>query len=117
MRSSRRIALLAVASTTLALAAPAAAQADYGAIAINTRTAAWGKSFGYERKGPALRRAKRECPGRCAFKYWVRNGCAAAVLNQSHFFARAARTKRKAIRKARRAAPGRERLITSTCSR
>jgi hypothetical protein len=103
-------------TAVLVLAAPAAAQADYGAIAVNTQTAAWGASHDYNRKGPALRRAQRECPGRCTFRYWVRNGCAAVVVNRTRFYAEGARTKRRAVRKARRSAPGPERLVAWTCS-
>ena len=86
MRSSRRTSLvLGVAlalGLALALVVPAtAAQADYGAIAVNPANGARGVSFNYNRKGPALRRAQRECPGDCRIAVWVRNQCAAVVAN------------------------------------
>ena len=114
----RPTAFLAVAASTVALllAIPAFASADYGAIAVNPDTAHSGVSFGYNRKGPALRRAKRECPGKCRISIWVRNGCAATVVNNDGFYSAAARQKRKAIRRARRKAPGSEHLVAWTCS-
>jgi Domain of unknown function (DUF4189) len=105
-----------IAATSLSLAVPAVASADYGAIAVNPNTAASGVSFGYERKQAAKRRAKRECPGRCRISVWVRNGCAATVVNSGGFYSAAARKKRKAIREARRKAPGGEDLVAWTCS-
>lgn len=112
----RVVALTAIAATSLALAVPAAASADYGAIAVNPNTAASGVSFGYNKKRNAKRRAKRECPGRCRITVWVRNGCAATVVNDRGFYSAAARKKRRAIRKAHRKAPGRDRLVAWTCS-
>ena len=64
---------------------PAVAGADYGAIAVNTNTGASGVSFNYNTKGPALRRAQRECPGPCRIAVWVRNQCAAMVATQTRF--------------------------------
>ena len=83
---------------------------------MNPNTAGSGVSFGYTRKGPALRRAKHECPGDCRIAVWVRNGCAATVVNESGFYSAAARKKRKAIRRAHRKAPGRDDLVAWTCS-
>lgn len=110
------IALAAIVATTLALAVPAVASADYGAIAVNPNTAEAGWSSGYNRKKPAKRRAKRECPGRCRITVWVRNGCAATVVNDTGFYSAAARRKRKAIREAHRKAPGPDELVAWTCS-
>jgi hypothetical protein len=112
----RSVALAVIVAPTLALAVPPVASADYGAIAVNPNTAASGVSFGYNRKQPAKRRAKRECPGRCRITVWVRNGCAATVVNDQGFYSAAARKKRKAIREAHRKAPGPDDLVAWTCS-
>jgi hypothetical protein len=93
-----------------------AAHADYGAVAVNPANGASGVSFNYNRKGPALRRAERECPGDCRIVVWVRNQCAAVVVNSRRFVPGVGPTKRKAIRRARQRANGRERLVAWTCS-
>jgi hypothetical protein len=112
-----RVAVFAViAAMSLALAVPAAASADFGAIAVNPNTSASGVSFGYNKKSNAKRRAKRECPGRCRITVWVRNGCAATVVNDRGFYSAAARKKRRAIRRAHRKAPGPDDLVAWTCS-
>ena len=76
---------MAALATVLALAAPAIAGADYGAIAVNPNTGASGVSFNYNKKGPALRRAQRECPDNCRIVVWVRNQCGAVVATQTRF--------------------------------
>jgi Domain of unknown function (DUF4189) len=111
------IAISAVAAVVLALAVPAVASADYGAIAVNPNTGASGVSFNYNRKGPALRRAHRECDGRCRIAVWVRNQCAAVVVNPRKYVPGTGETKRKAIRNARKRSGGTgERLVAWTCS-
>ncbi len=112
----RRSFLAAVVATSIAVAAPAAASADYGAIAVNPNNGASGVSFNYNKKGPALRRAQRECPGPCRIVVWVRNQCAAVVATQTRFVPGVGRTKRKAIRDARRRANGPDDLVAWTCS-
>jgi Domain of unknown function (DUF4189) len=107
----------AVVAISLALAIPAVASAEYGAIAVNPNTGASGVSFNYNKKGPALRRAQRECPGNCRIAVWVRNQCAAVVTSPRRFVPGVGPTKRKAIRDARRrAAGGRNPLVAWTCS-
>jgi hypothetical protein len=108
------IVLAVVASAALAI--PATASADYGAIAVNPGTAASGVSFGYNSRKGAKRRARRECPGSCRITVWVRNGCAATVVNDEGFYSAAARKKRRAIRRAKRKAPGPDELVAWTCS-
>jgi len=107
---------MAALATVLALAAPAIAGADYGAIAVNPNTGASGVSFNYNKKGPALRRAQRECPDNCRIVVWVRNQCGAVVATQTRFVPGVGRTKRKAIRDARRRANGPDELVAWTCS-
>ena len=114
MRVRAGIAVGAVAAA-LALTAPADASADYGAIAVNPATGAAGVGFNFNKKGPALRRAQRECPGNCRISIWVRNQCGATVLNNDRFISRPGRTKRKAIRRAKDAAGG-GRLVAWVCS-
>jgi Domain of unknown function (DUF4189) len=109
------IAIAALAAV-LAIAAPAVAGADYGAIAVNPSNGASGVSFNYNKKGPALRRAQRECPGDCRIAVWVRNQCAAVVATKTRFVPGVGRTKRKAIRHARRRANGPDDLVAWTCS-
>lgn len=95
------LALVAFATTTVA---PAAAEAAYGAIAVNPNTGAAGVSWGYAKKKAAKKRAKRECAGRCKVVVWVRNGCAAVVHARGRYFWGAARKKATALKRARRAA-------------
>ena len=116
LRSPRRMPLVLGLVAILALAAPAAAKADYGAIAVNPSTGASGVSFNYRKKGPALRRAHRECPSRCRIAIWVRNQCGALVVNRVRYVPATGRSKKRAIRNAHRRAPGRDRLVAWTCS-
>ena len=112
----RRSFIAAAVATSLALAVPAVASAEYGAIAVNPSNGASGVSFNFNKKGPALRRAQRKCPGNCRIAVWVRNQCAAVVATQTRFVPGVARTKRKAIRDARRRANGPDDLVAWTCS-
>jgi Domain of unknown function (DUF4189) len=101
----------------LSLSVPAVASADYGAIAVNPGNGASGVSFNYNKKGPALRRAQRECPGNCRIAVWVRNQCGAVVTSPRRFVPGVGATKNKAIRNAKqRAAGGRNPLVAWTCS-
>ncbi|HEY8466989.1 MAG TPA: DUF4189 domain-containing protein [Solirubrobacterales bacterium] len=112
------LALAAFAATTVA---PAAAEAAYGAIAVNPNTGAAGVSWGYSTKKAAKKRAKRECMGRCKVVVWVRNGCAAVVHARGRYFWGAARKKDTALKRARRVAKRRTgvkkaRRVAWTCS-
>jgi hypothetical protein len=99
------------------LLAPVAALAAYGAIAINPRTGSWGAAHGARSRRAAESRAKRRCPGRCHVLLWVRDQCAAAVSTPAAYWAGWGRSRKAAIRSARRRAHAlRARLVTWTCS-
>jgi hypothetical protein len=99
------IALIAVLAVSLLLAAPATARAAYGAIAIDPGTGAAGISWDHKTKTKAKKRAKRECAGDCRTAVWVRNACAAVVQTPGGgYLAAIGKSKRKAIKKARKGA-------------
>lgn len=96
---------LGAAACTLALllAAPAAAQADWGAIAVNPQTGATGISYNYNTAAAAKKRARNECGrNKCRVAVWVRNGYAALVLKKNGVYvAGAGDSRAAAFRKAR----------------
>jgi hypothetical protein len=98
--------LAAVAALTMALAAPALAAADWGAIAVNPRTGKVGVSYDYSSAHRAKKRARHECHQRaCQVAVWVRNQWAALVLKRNGVFvAGVGLTKKSAFHKARRRA-------------
>jgi hypothetical protein len=109
VRRSRLLALVvaAAAAMSLPLAAPAAADAAYGAIAVNRNTGATGISFNYSTLRGARRRALNECTGNCRVLVWVRNQCAAVVETPTRYVAGIGSTRRRAVRNARQRANNR----------
>lgn len=106
MKSSRkRLTTIALSfAACLALAGPAVASADWGAIAVNVKTGQTGISFGYGSANGAKARARHECGSRCVVAVWVRNGYAALVQKPApsyRYFAGYGRTEGKAFRLAR----------------
>ncbi len=100
----RRPALCASAvSLTLLLVLPAAAQAQWGAIAVDPITGATGVSFDYGTARAAQRRAREECGNRhCLPAVWVYNQYAALVQKRNGaFVAGVGRTRNLAFHKAR----------------
>ena len=96
---------LVVAFTSLAflLAAPAAAQADWGAIAVDPITGKYGVAYDYNSAKGAQHRARNECASKhCKVAVWVANGYAALVQKRENglYFAGFGRTKRVAFKKA-----------------
>jgi hypothetical protein len=107
----------AVLALVLSVAAPAAAQAAYGAIAVNRSTAAWGVSYREPAKWYAERQALRKCAGECRVMVWVRNRCAAVVVGRTAFVAGMGDSKQAAIRSAHhRAGDGKAHVLAWTCS-
>lgn len=99
--------LVAVASLALVLVAPAAAQASWGAIAIDPAS---GK-VGYARQQTTVVRAKEtalaECGGsHCKVAVWVSNGYGAVVQKKKNglYFAGFGNTKNLAFQDARKRA-------------
>ena len=79
----RLVAGLAAAS--LLLAAPAAAQAAWGAIAVDPISGKYGVSFDYNSASGAQHRARAECgSNHCKVAVWVANGYAALVQKRSN---------------------------------
>lgn len=106
MRVSRRLASAAAVAAVMSIpyAAPAVASADYGAIAINPRTGAWGVSHSYSTLSAARRRAERECRGNCRILVWTRNRCGAVVQTRTRFIGGTGRTRKRAFSQANRRA-------------
>lgn len=79
--------VLATAAAALFLALPVAAQADWGAIAVDPLTGHYGVAYDYNTAHGAQHRAKVECHTKhCKVAVWVRNGYAALVQKRSNGF-------------------------------
>jgi hypothetical protein len=97
-----------IAAVALLLVLPAAAQADWGAIAVDPLTGRYGVSYDYNTARGAQQRAKVECHGKhCKVAVWVRNGYAALVQKRSNgfYFAGYGKTKQAAFKRATPRAP------------
>jgi hypothetical protein len=92
-----------ICALAMALAAPALAAADWGAIAVSPRTGKVGLSYDYPTAHRAKKRALHECHQLgCRVAVWVRNQWAALVLKHNGVFvAGVGRTKNLAFAKAR----------------
>jgi hypothetical protein len=102
LKSSVRLAV-ALVSVVLVLAVPAAAQAAWGAIAVDPITGKYGFSHDYNSAKGAQHRARTECASKhCKVAVWVANGYAALVQKRSNglYFAGFGRTKHAAFDKA-----------------
>jgi uncharacterized protein YraI len=99
----RHGSFVAAISIAALLALPAAAQADWGAIAVNPISGKTGISYDYGTATAAKNRARNECGrGKCRVAVWVRNGYAALVQKRSGaFVAGAGASRRRAFDKAR----------------
>jgi Domain of unknown function (DUF4189) len=95
--------VVALVSTALVLAAPAVAQAEWGAIAVDPITGKYGVSFSYNSAKGAQHRARNECGTKhCKVAVWVANGYAALVQKRSNglYFAGFGGSKHAAFAKA-----------------
>lgn len=116
LRAVRRT-LLSLIVVTAMLAVPASALAFYGSIAINPQTEAFGGSYKWPSRPAAERAALRHCRGSCKTLLWVRNYCAAAVVNRKGFWGGFGATHLAAIRAARRHAHDpHAKFLTWVCS-
>ncbi len=90
LRRTRRIRVLSIAVIavlTMALAVPAFAAADWGAIAVNPRTGKVGVSYNYSSAHHAKKRALAQCHQTgCRVAVWVSNQYAALVLKRNGVF-------------------------------
>lgn len=77
--SRRLLIAVAGAAASLLLVAPAAAQADWGAISINEQTGHAAISYDYATAPGAKVRAQAECGSGCHVAAWVHNGFAVLV--------------------------------------
>lgn len=96
-----------LAAAALLLAAPAAAQAAWGAIAVDPITGRYGVSFDYNTARGAQHRARVECgSNHCKAAVWVANGYAALVQKRSNglYFAGYGKSKHAAFKVATRRA-------------
>jgi hypothetical protein len=103
MQRTRILVIAAIAALALALAAPALASADWGAIAVNPKTGKVGVSYDYPSAHRAKKRALSQCHQRaCRVAVWVSDQYAALVLKRDGVFvAGVGLTKDLAFRKAR----------------
>jgi hypothetical protein len=111
--------LIAAALLALSLAAPAAASAAWGAIAINPQTGAVGVGFGEQTKNDAQNEAENDCKGHCRQVLYVRDKCGAVAVNSRRLVAGFGPTKHDAISKAKhkaRKGPGPAKLVAWVCS-
>ena len=92
-----------ICALAMALAAPALAAADWGAIAVSPRTGKVGVSYDYSSAHKAKKRALHECHQLgCRLAVWVSNQWAALVLKHNGVFvAGVGPTKNLAFAKAR----------------
>jgi serine/threonine-protein kinase len=102
-KRTRLFVTTSICALAMALAAPALAAADWGAIAVSPRTGKVGVSYDYSSAHKAKRRALHECHQLgCRLAVWVRNQWAALVLKHNGVFvAGVGRTKNLAFAKAR----------------
>ncbi len=111
---------LATAAVALFLAVPAAAQAAWGAIAVDPLSGHYGVSYDYNTAHGAQHRAKVEChTSHCKVAVWVRNGWAALVQKRSNgfYFAGYGHSKHAAFHRAiRRTHEPNPRRVTSVFS-
>jgi serine/threonine-protein kinase len=99
----RRLVLTLSVSLALALLGPAAAQAYWGAIAVDPETGATGLSYTYNSAHAAQNHARHECgEPHCKVAVWVFNGYGAVVQKKNGlYFAGIGRTKHLAFKNAR----------------
>jgi hypothetical protein len=89
----------------LLCALPAAAQADWGAIAVDGETGRTAVAYDYATATDARERAREECGGGCQAAVWVRDGYAALVQKRNGtFVGGVGETRELAFRKARQRA-------------
>jgi len=102
-KRTKLLVATSICALAMALAAPALASADWGAIAVNPRTGKVGVSYDYPTAHRAKKRARSECHQKaCQVAVWVRNQWAALVLKRNGVFvAGVGLTKKKAFAKAR----------------
>jgi len=102
-KSMKKLPVRLVAGLTavgLLLAAPAIAEADWGAIAVDPLTGNYGVSYDYSSAVGAQNRARLECKtNHCKAAVWIRNGYAALVQKRNNgiFFGGIGRTKHAAF--------------------
>jgi hypothetical protein len=102
-RRVRVLTFAVIAALMLALAVPAFAAADWGAIAVNPRTGKVGVSYDYSTAHKAKKRALAQChQSDCRIAVWVANQYAALVLKRNGVFvAGVGRTRNLAFEKAK----------------
>src|ERR1700710_553601 len=102
-KRTRLLGTTSICALALALAAPAFAAADWGAIAVSPRTGKVGVSYDYSTAHHAKKRALHECHQLgCRVAVLVRNQWAALVLKHNGVFvAGVGPTKNLAFAKAR----------------
>ena len=102
-KRTKLFVITSICALAMALAAPALAAADWGAIAVSPRTGKVGVAYDYSSAHKAKRRALHDCHQLgCRVAVWVANQYAALVLNHNGVFvAGVGPTKNLAFAKAR----------------
>jgi len=103
---SARTRTIAVLAALALLVAPAAAEASWGALAIDPETGKLGYARNESSAARAQERARAECgTGHCKAAVWVFNGYGALVQKKNGlYFAGLGKTKAQAFRNARKRA-------------
>ena len=102
-KRTKLFVITSICAVAMALAAPALAAADWGAIAVSPRTGKVGVAYDYSSAHKAKRRALHDCHQLgCRVAVWVANQYAALVLKHNGVFvAGVGPTKNLAFAKAR----------------
>jgi hypothetical protein len=102
-KRTKLFVVTSICALAMALAAPALAAADWGAIAVSPRTGKVGVAYDYSSAHKAKRRALHDCHQLgCRVAVWVANQYAALVLKHNGVFvAGVGPTKNLAFAKAR----------------
>lgn len=121
MATGTRRLVIVVATAALTLAAPAAANAAWGSIALDPQTGKAGVAFEQPNRNAAKQAAVKDCPqgSSCRPALIVRNKCGAIAANTRRYVPGFGLNKRDAIKNARKKAkkgPGPAKLIAFVCS-
>lgn len=104
-------------AVTAALAVPAAADASWGAIAVNTSNGSSSGIAGAPTKSAAKSAALSRCMGSCRVLATVKRGCAAVATKNGRYRAGKASSLSRAKRSAKRRAGRGSRTISTVCNR
>lgn len=112
-----RVPLILACALLLAAAAPAVAEASWGAIAVDRSSGNSAGVSGYATAGAAREAARSQCQGSCRILVTVRNACGVVIEARGDYFAGRGSSVRRATRRAARRARTRSySRVASVCS-